>query len=110
MKRTPIRRVSSKRSKQLREYAKLRKEYLEYHPFCQASIKIHGLDEEKVILNRGWVGSVVIPRSTEIHHVARRYGSRLNDTTKWLSVCRDMHQRIELNPSWARENGLLDNY
>lgn len=116
MKRTPLRRVSKKRAKQNREYSKLRKEWLELHPYCQATIKLYGLDEEEVIKWGGLVlatlnrHEIVVPRATEIHHMAKRYGSRLNDTTKWLAVCREMHDRIELNKSWARENGLLENF
>jgi hypothetical protein len=110
MKRCAIKRVSSKRSKQLREYARLRKIHLEQHPFCEATIKLKGLDEAEVIANDGRYFDGLVPPSTEIHHRARRYGSRLNDTSKWLAVCRGIHVRIETNPSWARENGLLDNY
>lgn len=110
MKRTPLRRVSKKRSAQLREYSKLIKIYKEAHPFCEATIKLKGLDEAEVIANDGRYFDGVVPRSTEIHHVAKRYGSRLNDTSKWMAICREMHERIEQNKSWARENGLLDNY
>ena len=116
MKRCAIKRVSSKRSKELREYSKLRKDYLLAHPYCQAFMKINGIDEAEVIAKGGrytahpfrWEREV--PLATDIHHVSKRYGSRLNDTSKWLAVCREMHERIEQNKSWARDNGLLDNY
>lgn len=116
MKRTPIKRVSSKRSAQLREYSRLRKEYLEKHKYCQAFMKINGIDEAEVIAKGGrytahpfrWEREV--PLATDIHHVGHRYGSRLNDTSKWLAISREFHERIHAEPSWARENGLLDNY
>jgi len=111
MKRTPIKRVSSKRAKELREYAKLREAYLAAHPYCQATILIAGLDEAEVISRQGHYGNGCIVRdATEIHHVAKRYGSRLNDMSKWLAVCRGMHLYIEQDKTWARANGLLDNY
>lgn len=111
MKRTPLRRVSIKRAKELREYSKLREAYLVAHPYCQVAIKINGLDEAKVIENCGHDGYGGIVRlATEIHHVGKRYGSRLNDTSKWLAVSRLMHLRIEQDKTWARANGLLDNF
>jgi hypothetical protein len=113
MKRTPIRKVSTKRSKELREYSKLRKEYLALHCYCQATIKLEGFDEAEVIANGGRVLAdtvIVVPRATEIHHVKKRYGSRLNDTSGWLAVSRELHEKIEREKSWARKNGLLDNY
>lgn len=114
MKRTPIRRVSKKRAKENREYSKLRKEWLELHPYCQATIKLYGLDEEEVIRWGGLVlatlnrHEIVVPRATEIHHVGRRRGAMLCDVSKFMAVCRDMHLRIHAEPSWAKENGLLD--
>lgn len=110
MKRTAIKRVSSKRAKALREYSILRKAYLALHPFCEATIKLEGVCEEELIKSNGWLIGRQFPYAEEIHHKARRYGSRLNDTTKWLAVCRDMHIKIENNASWARANDLLENY
>ena len=111
MKRIPLKRVSSKRAKALREYSKLRKDYLAAHPYCEATIRMQGLDEADMISRQGHYGrGAIVPLATEIHHVAKRYGSRLNDTSKWLAVSRWMHLRIEQDKTWARANGLLDNY
>lgn len=110
MKRSPIRRVSNKRAAALRQYSKLRKAYLLLHPFCEATIKLEGVSEEEVIKWGGWLMGKRYPYAAEIHHRARRYGSRLNDTTRWLAVSREIHERIHREPKWARANGLLDNY
>jgi len=111
MKRTPIKKVKSKRAKELREYSKLREAYLAAHPHCQATIRLNGLNEAEVIERHGHYGTgFMVPLATEIHHVGKRYGSRLNDTAKWLAVCRTMHIAIEQDKTWARTNGLLDNY
>lgn len=32
-------------------------------------------------------------------------GQLLNDTAHFLAVCRGCHQKIELSPLWAKENG-----
>jgi len=47
------------------------------------------------------------PRATEIHHMNKRRGKMLLDESFWLAVCRDNHERIELNKAWAREHGFL---
>lgn len=105
MKRMPIRRVSAKRGKQLREYSKLRKEYLEAHPICEIWLAenqtklLHTEDAE------GLLGEA--PRSEEIHHRRGRFGSRLNDTEFWLALCPACHRLIHQNPKWAYERGYL---
>lgn len=125
MKRTPIRKVSKKRSKALAEYRLKRADFLAAHPFCMVWLNENGFDETDALSALAFLpGSFVmgvfngekiairtfdIPKSTEIHHVAKRYGSRLNDESKWLAVSREMHEKIEMNKSWARERGYLDN-
>ena len=92
MKRTPLRRISTKKRKQNEEYTKLRKAYLEEHPVCKVCESAP---------------------STEIHHMRGR-GSRTNDVSTWLSVCRSCHYKIHYGanhgygPKWAREHGFLD--
>jgi len=99
MKRTPIRRVSKKRMRDMREYSKLRKEFLEKHVNCQAwpvircHLKMHGLPP---------------PPSTEVHHKAKRGKNYLNTDT-WLAVCRASHEWIENHKNVARQLGLLEN-
>lgn len=115
----PIRRVSKRRAAQLREYSKLRKTFLALHPVCQCWVAENGWVErgsgwyEKPPMRALYPAEHLLaagaPAATEIHHIARRRGSRLNDTSKFLAVCRANHERIEQNPSWARANNFLDN-
>lgn len=108
--------VSPRRKLELSTYARARSQYLAEHPFCQASIIIHNLDEQEVIANGGHSPATPyhrgydVPRSTEIHHMGKRRGAMLYDKSKFLAVCRAMHERIESNKSWARDNGLLENF
>lgn len=81
-----MRKYSKKRSKLNSEYSKLRKEHLESHPICQAKIFDCSIN------------------STDIHHTKGR-GKYLNDTSTWLSVCRNCHNWIEEHPEEARELG-----
>jgi hypothetical protein len=111
MKRTPIRKVSVKRNAQLREYSKLRLAFLQEHPYCQATILLNNLDEALVIARSGYISpTLTVPFATEVHHRNKRFGKRLNDTTHWLAVCRELHTRIENEKQWARANGLLENF
>jgi hypothetical protein len=90
MKKTPLRRVSKRRAGELREYAKLRKEYLGEHATCE------------VCEHR---------KATDIHHKGTpggvKRGSNLNNVDTWLAVCRTCHEEIEMNKSWARTKGYL---
>lgn len=87
LKRCPIRKVSKKRAKQLREYSKLRKEFLAKHPHCE----IFENDCTR--------------KATEIHHMNKREGERLLDTAWWLPACRSCHQFITDRPACARASG-----
>lgn len=114
LRRTPLRKVSSKRSRELREYSKKRKAFLEAHPWCQVTLARFGCDERMVITNGGIfkvcgdiVGTVHVPRSCDIHHKAGRTGWRLNDESQWLAVSREAHEWIHANPSEARRRGWL---
>lgn len=90
MKRTPLRRVSKKRQKDLREYGKLRKEYIAGHPVCE----VCGTRKTTDIHHKGVAGGV-------------KRGSNLNNTDTWIGVCRACHTDIEMNKTWAREKGYL---
>ena len=80
--------VSDKRKEQLKEYKKVRAEYLKTHPRCE-----------------------VFPNlaSVEIHHKKGRIGKLLTDTTYFMAVSRKGHQHIEMNPDLARANGWIVN-
>lgn len=86
MKRSPLRKVSSKRAQQLRHYGKIRAALLAKHFKCQ-------------VCGRN--------RSEDIHHMNGRSGARLTDTTWLLAVCRPCHDWIHRNPGKAREARLL---
>jgi hypothetical protein len=64
---------SPKRARQEREYAKLRVQYLEAHPVCEAQLS-------------GCTGA-----ATEVHHKAGRVGKLLTDPTYFLPICRNCH-------------------
>lgn len=84
-RKTPLRKVSKKRQKEMREYGILRKEFLSKLPICEVCMKVN---------------------STDIHHKAGR-GKHYLDVDSWLSVCRFCHDKIHREPIWAREKGFL---
>lgn len=114
----PIRRATPKRQRQLQEYSVRRLAFLAKFPLCQVHLMEHGipLDKQGPLQATAQAGGTVrvngeiVPASTQIHHVAKRYGDRLLDESKWLAVCWDWHERIERNKAWARRHGYLENY
>jgi 5-methylcytosine-specific restriction endonuclease McrA len=78
-----MRKVSKKRAKQLRHYSTVRREYLRQNPTCA----LCGVE------------------ATEVHHKRGRVGVDLINKDYFLAVCRECHQLIELNPTWARKLG-----
>ena len=86
MKRTPIRRCSKKRAKELIQYRLLRKQYMSNLDHCEMPDCIH--------------------MATDIHHKAGR-GKHLNDMASWMGLCRLCHERVHNNPSWARAQGYI---
>lgn len=81
----PINKVSAKRAVENKEYARLRKDYLEVYPVCEV-VECH------------------LP-SKEIHHMQGREGDKLNDVNFFLAVCPGCHRKIETDTKWARDNG-----
>lgn len=122
----PIRKVSTKRARQLREYSARRIYFLRENPICQVWLRENGW----ALIRPGIYTRMVrpftfvqktatdllddphfnAPLATEVHHVAKRRGAMLNDERHWLAVCRHNHERIEQNKSWARANGYLTNF
>ena len=100
-RRKPIRRVSSKRAAQLKEYTKLRKEFMAANPICHV-----WLDENPWSANGTWTAPDSAA-STDVHHKKSRVGKMLLDTRYWMAVSRTAHQRIHQFPKWAREKGYL---
>src|SRR4051812_40555365 len=88
IRRTPLRRVSKKRARELKAYSLLRAAFLKARPYCEVC-EVIGLQ----------------PRlAREIHHMARR-GPNLLNTETWLPVCREAHEWIHNNPGKARKLG-----
>lgn len=121
IKRTkPLRRVSKKRAKQLREYAKLRIDYLAAHPICEVWLRLNGWQEIHIaVWSRVGGGPHVFaeelfrvgaPRAIEIHHMNKRRAAMILNTSYWLAVSRENHERIENNKAWARREGFLLNF
>jgi hypothetical protein len=81
----PIKKVSDKRKTENKDYTKVRKVFLESLIFCQ----VKGCKE----------------LATEVHHQKGRIGKLLTDISYFLGVCRECHNKIELQPTWAKENG-----
>lgn len=96
--RKAIRKVSDKQAKVLKEYAKLRKQYLEKYPLCRV-VRSEFAPHFHLCPNQ----------STQVHHIRRR-GKYLLDTSTWLACCAECHTFIEQNPAWAKEQGYLQSH
>ena len=68
------------------KYSQLRRGFLTDYPLCQAALHC------------------CTNQSTDVHHKKGR-GKYHNDINTWLSVCRNCHNWIELNPIEAQELG-----
>ena len=82
-----MRKVSTKRARELRMYGKLRADFLE-GKMCEAML----------LSCQG--------RATEIHHKAGRTNERLCDESNFLAVCRVCHTWITEHSKQAIEMGL----
>lgn len=87
MKRTPLRRRSTKTAARDRRYSTERKQYLLQHPICEA-----GLDTCR------W-------SATEVHHRAGRAPSVFFRRELWLAVCSSCHVWITNHPAEAVARG-----
>jgi hypothetical protein len=88
LKKKPINQKSKKMKKADKAYTLLRKEFMEEHPTCEASL----------ICCTG--------ASTDVHHVEGRGKNHLVVAT-WLSVCRSCHTWIHEHPTESRQVKLL---
>ena len=82
-----IKKCSAKQAERLKEYRKVRDEYLREHPTCEICGKT----------------------PVELHHKKPR-AYYLTDVSVFMSVCRSCHIRIESHDAWARENGYKLNH
>jgi hypothetical protein len=81
--KTPVKKVSKKMSSDLREYGKLRKQFLLENPMCKKYPNLI---------------------ATDIHH-SRGRGRFLLDTSTWVPLSRKAHIEVEGNPELAKEQG-----
>lgn len=87
-----IRPVSKSRAKQLREYSRLRKLYLEDKPCYLAGLSICHQHPHP---------------ATETHHRKGRANELLNNQEFWMAVCRKAHLFIDHNRKQAYELGII---
>ena len=79
-----MKRLSVKRAKQEREYAKIREQFLAEFTVCQRC---------------QW------RYSTQVHHKKGRIGALLTDKDFFLAVCEECHEWIEKHPLEAKQKG-----
>lgn len=87
-KKKPINKVSTKQKEALKEYNKVRKEFLNKNPICAAR----------------FLGCQI--GATDVHHGKGKIGSLLTDTAHFVSLCRSCHRIVEERPEMAKELGL----
>jgi hypothetical protein len=90
--KTVINRVSDKKKQKDVEYSKLRKLYLESHPFCEANLP-----------------GICTAEATDIHHKSGKIGDDYLDVTNFISLCRACHVWVENHPIEAKELGFSKN-
>lgn len=90
-RKTPLRRASPKRSKELALYRKERDAYLMANPNCAAR----------------HAAGITCSGDLQLHHYRGRVGRLLRMDMFWLSVCAAHHSFIHDHPGMARELGLL---
>jgi hypothetical protein len=116
MKRTALKRksrlspISKRRKEEMKEYSRLRKEFLSAHPVCYVwwdKNNMHVTYEKTCNAFRespqGWPQAAI---ATDVHHVKKR-GKHYLDVSSWMAVSRTAHQWIHDNPKLAREQGFL---
>ena len=84
-----MRNLSKKRAAEYREYSKVKREYMEEKPYCEAMWMCPGL------------------LATELHHISGKEGKKLTEKSNLMSVCRLCHERIHSHDAEAREKGFL---
>lgn len=85
VKPVKIRKVSPKRSRELAQYEKLRKQYLAIHQVCE------------------FIGCFKL--ATDIHHCRGRENELLLDVNYFKALCREHHARVHDHSKEAIEQG-----
>ncbi len=88
--RTPIKKISDKRKKEMPIYDKRRLAFLSLHKFCQANLP------------------ECTKLATEVHHKKGRVGDDYLNVSTWLAACSSCHKWIEMHPIEAKELGLSE--
>lgn len=86
--RTPVKKISDKRKKEMSVYDKRRLAFLALNKWCQANLP-------------GCTGI-----SSDVHHMEGRIGDNYLNISKWKALCRNCHKFVEENPEKAKELGL----
>ena len=86
LKRTSLKRVSTKQANKLRTYRLLRDSYMEANPMCEYP----GCNSP----------------AQDLHHKAKR-GANLCNAETFCALCRDHHNWCHQHPAEARTLGLL---
>lgn len=79
--------ISDKQIERLKAYKAARDEYMKKYPSCQAQIP-----------------EICTYVATDLHHKGGKVGDMLTNTKYFLALCRACHARIEMAPTWAKEN------
>jgi hypothetical protein len=85
--KTPLKKVSDKRQKELTQYSKLSKAFLALHPLCE--IKLPGCTVQ----------------ATEVHHGAGRENGRLLKVEDFVAGCHHCHMIVTEKSKEAIEQG-----
>lgn len=89
LKRTPLRRVSKKQGAKLRDYSKIRAEFLSENRRCEVCVP-----------------EICRHASQDVHHSQGR-GPYLCAKETFVAACRPCHDWIHSHPGQAREAGYL---
>lgn len=84
-----IRRTSTARAKQLREYRKIKAEFLKSRPSCF------------------WCGTLLRVEDRELHHKYGRAGRLLTWEPGFRCLCDWHHRMVHSEPAWAIKHSLL---
>lgn len=87
----PITKVTDNQKQILREYHKVRKEFLRQKPLCEISLPD------------------CTRKSTQIHHSGKKNSKKLwLDTSLFISCCHNCHEKIENSPDLAKKLGVYN--
>lgn len=105
--RKGLRQVSARRKRELKEYSERREAFLarpenRWCPVWAVLVAAISSSEGRRVTRK-----LLQERTTDVHHMAGRYGKLLNDERHWMAVSRIGHKWIHDNPNEARKLGWL---